>query len=105
MQSTYPSTVRAVSVRDSPLAAEELFGSATVTGRAPRRRIAVSKDRRVRVEGSRKITATRRSARSLVTRLVRTSVSMRALTFRIWKMSSRERSSVERISRPVKFMD
>ena len=86
------------------MAAEELFGSATVMGRAPRRWIAVSKERRVRVEGSRKITATRRSASSGAMRFVRASFSMRAVTLRIWKMSSRVRSSVERMSRPVKFM-
>jgi hypothetical protein len=53
MTSVYPSTVRTVSSSVSPLAAEEYSPADSVVSTVPpRRRMAASKERRVRVEGS-----------------------------------------------------
>ncbi len=101
MQSAYPASMRAVSTRVSPLAVDDEEASATVTVRAPRRWAAASKDRRVRVEGSRKSTATiflesaHDAPRPVASRSMERAVS------RMRRISERDRSRVESRSLPA----
>src|SRR2546428_37273 len=98
--SAYPSTIRTVSARVSPFWTEVPSTLENPRTRPPRRSIALSKLRRVRVEGSKK-----RVARILPSRLCE-DFSPFAIGAILWaylrtvSMSARENSRIERMSRP-----